>query len=109
MTLQELEELKQRRDMGVLIHREKWTEILDWAIVLTAHHEGADKTEKEQVFGECIAHVPGTQPIGDDVMVDVFTREELDSGHAVEVDRAGYFDWSTTHAHWAIIKYRIVK
>lgn len=109
MTLQELEELKARRETGVLIDRLKWAEILDWAIVLTAHHESVDKTEKEQVFGEWIDHIPGTQPVADDVMVDVFTREELDSGHAIEVDRAGYFDWSTTHAHWAIIKYRIVK
>ena len=48
MTLQELEELKARRETGVLIDRLKWSEILDWAIVLTAHHEGQDKEPKDE-------------------------------------------------------------
>lgn len=42
MTLQELTELKARRETGVLIDRLKWAEILDWAIELTKHHEGSD-------------------------------------------------------------------
>lgn len=39
MTLQELQQIKDSLSQGVMIHKGKWLEVLEWAITLTEHHE----------------------------------------------------------------------
>lgn len=48
MTLIELQDMKDRLDMGVIMHKNRWLEVLDWAIALTANHEGQDKEPKDE-------------------------------------------------------------
>lgn len=100
MTLQELIELKDRRATGVLIHREKWTEILEWAIELTKHHEGHDKKSSE----EWIDWIDGECPVAEDQQVEFLCKD----GYGAKC-KAGLLMWERQASGDDIIKYRIVK
>ena len=39
MQLEELQQIKDSLSQGVMIHKGKWIEVLEWAIELTKHHE----------------------------------------------------------------------
>lgn len=108
MLLQELIDLKARRDQGVLIDRLKWGEILDWAIEVTAHHEGVEQSNPIADDDGWIEHTTGKQPVADDVMVDIFVRKEIESGHQIEVLPASCYDW-TCKDQYEILKYRVIE
>lgn len=107
MTLNELEQLKARRETGVLIDRLKWAEILDWAIVLTAHHEGRQHPSAD-VDG-WIMHTTEDQPVADDVEVEIYTQEDVEQGYTEVSYLAKNIDWSIKGYRYSVIKYRIVK
>lgn len=109
MQLQELIDLKARRETGVLIDRLKWAEILDWAIALTAHHEGQDKAEPVDDDEGWIMHTTGKQPVASDIKVDVFTKIENECGHTTMYKAASKWDWSIENVEGDILKYRLVK
>lgn len=46
MTLNELQQIKDSLDKGVMIHKGKLVEVLEWAIELTKHHEGKEKKDE---------------------------------------------------------------
>lgn len=100
MTLQELEELKQRRDQGVLISREQWYSVLLWAIEVTKHHEsGHNQHEDGWVFW-----TGGDVPVAPDVEVKFLCR----GGYGGQ-SLAGNLDWSITNCGDDIVTYRVAR
>lgn len=96
MTLQELQQIKDSLSQGVMIHKGKWLEVLEWAIELTKHHDGVED-EKGWSFWT-----------GGDVPVEktVFVRFLCRAGYGGE-SLAGNLDWSITNCGDDIIKYKV--
>lgn len=98
MTLQELNDLKSRLDMGVMLHKSAWLEILDWAIEVTKHHEGWNDSDG------WIPWNGGMCPVDEDQAVDVVFKD----GYKAKT-KAQFILWDVFGSDDAVVKYRIVK
>jgi len=47
MTLNELEQVKKDLTQGVLVSKQTWNQVLEWATELTRHHEAATQEQKQ--------------------------------------------------------------